>query len=75
MVMLMVGVTVAAVIALGWVGHRASIRIEAWGRGMDACDEIFRLAEGYQEQQMELQPAPKIPPAVATHGIHFGAVK
>jgi hypothetical protein len=42
MITLIVGASVLAGIGLGWYGYKASIRIEAWGRGMNECDLIFQ---------------------------------
>ncbi len=44
MVILITGASIAATCWLGWMGYKASLRIQAWGRGLDACDEIFRIA-------------------------------
>ena len=42
MITLMVGASILAGIGLGWYGYKASIRIEAWGDGMNECDAIFQ---------------------------------
>jgi len=42
MIALLIGIAAVVGVGVGWYGHRVSLRIEAWGRGMDECDEIFR---------------------------------
>ena len=42
MITLMVGASVLAGVGLGWYGYKASVRIEAWGQGMNECDLIFQ---------------------------------
>jgi hypothetical protein len=42
MITLLVGTSILAGVGLGWYGYKASLRIAAWGRGMDECDRIFQ---------------------------------
>ncbi len=42
MVIFLLGTSIVAVGGLGWYGHKASLRIAEWGRGMDECDQIFQ---------------------------------
>jgi hypothetical protein len=39
---LLIGVSTLAVVGLGWFGHKALRRIEAWGRNMNEIDGIFQ---------------------------------
>lgn len=42
MVTLMIGTFAVAGVGLGWYGHKASLRIESWGRRADERDLIFQ---------------------------------
>ena len=42
MVTLMIGTFAVAGVGLGWYGHKASLRIESWGRRANERDLIFQ---------------------------------
>jgi hypothetical protein len=42
---LLIGATTLAVIVLGWFGHKALHRIDAWGVKMNELDRIFQDAD------------------------------
>lgn len=42
MIALCIGTSVLAGTALGWYGHKASLRIEAWGHKVNERDRIVR---------------------------------
>ena len=44
MITFLVGISMLAGVGLGWYGYKASLRIAAWGRGLDECDRIFQEA-------------------------------
>ena len=68
MVALLVGTSVVAGVWLGWYGYKASLRIRAWGQGMNECDRIFqRMAEETEGTNFEdaRQRLPKDGPGIA----------
>jgi hypothetical protein len=74
MIALLVGTSVVAGIGLGWYGYKASLRIAAWGRGMDECDLIFQaVTEGSGPTNFEdgwkrvPKDGPRIAPFVTSH--------
>lgn len=46
MITLLIGISVLAGVSLAWFGYKTSLRIQAWGRGMDECDRIFQTVGG-----------------------------
>ena len=40
----LIGATTLAVATLGWLGYKALLRIETWGRNMNQIDGIFQDA-------------------------------
>jgi hypothetical protein len=50
MIVLLVGTSVAAGVALGWYGYKASVRIQTWGQRMNECDSIFQVATAGTER-------------------------
>jgi hypothetical protein len=52
MVSILIGTFAVAGAGIGWVGYKANKRIAAWGRNMNACDDIFRMA-GEGEDEVE----------------------
>ncbi|MGA1982812.1 MAG: hypothetical protein ABSG84_10060 [Acidobacteriaceae bacterium] len=61
MTTLLLGATALAVVALGWFGYRAFVRIETWGRKMNDCDRIFQEA-GIQDDEWEPEVSKRRPP-------------
>ena len=50
MIGLLIGTSVAAGTAFGWYGHKASLRIEAWGERANERDRIVRSLIGQEEE-------------------------
>ena len=50
MIGLLIGTSVAAGTAFGWYGHKASLRIEAWGQRANERDRIVRRLIGQDEE-------------------------
>jgi hypothetical protein len=68
MITLLVGISILGGVGLGWYGYKAFLRIEAWGRGMDECDQIFQaMSEGTGSTGFEegRKRAPKDGPCIA----------
>jgi hypothetical protein len=42
MIALLIGIFAMAAVGLGWYGHKASVRIETWGRHANERDLIFQ---------------------------------
>jgi hypothetical protein len=49
MVTLMIGTFAVAGVGLGWYGHKASLRIESWGRRANERDLIFQQMSGRED--------------------------
>jgi hypothetical protein len=70
MTTLLIGISIFALVGLGWYGYKASLRIEAWGQGVDECDRIFQTVSGepgasnFDEGR---QRPPRIAPFVTSH--------
>ena len=60
MTTLLFGATTLAVVALGWYGYRAFVRIATWGRNMNDCDRIFQEAaihdDGWEPEVSKRRP-------------------
>jgi hypothetical protein len=60
MTALLIGATTLAVVALGWVGYKALLRIETWGRNMNDADRIFQEAavpdDGWEPEVSKRRP-------------------
>jgi hypothetical protein len=50
MLPILIGAFAVAGAGLGWVGYKANKRIAAWGRNMNECDDIFRMADEGQSE-------------------------
>jgi hypothetical protein len=46
---LLIGTSIVAASLLGWYGHRASVRIQAWGEKMNEQDAIFQSVASPEE--------------------------
>lgn len=49
MIALLMMLCIMAGMLLGWSGHKASLRIRAWGLQMNEQDNIFRVVSGTEE--------------------------
>ena len=49
MIALLMMLCIMAGMLLGWSGHKASLRIRAWGLKMNEQDNIFREVSGAEE--------------------------
>jgi hypothetical protein len=65
MVMLVVGAAVVAGFGLAWVGYKASVRIQVWGEGMNACDDIVRTVTGGADAAIYHDESRRTPPPLA----------
>jgi hypothetical protein len=50
---LLIGMSAIVGIGLGWYGYKAHLRIEAWGRNMNECDQIFQIASGEMPEELD----------------------
>lgn len=55
---IVVGLSLAAAVSLGWVGRKAAKRIEHWGERMNEVDAIFRSA-ATEEEMASYSEAPQ----------------
>jgi hypothetical protein len=54
---------------LGWYGHKASVRIKAWGEKMNERDAIFESVAALEEMsELRIEPNPFV--AVAGNAEH-----
>jgi hypothetical protein len=73
MIALCIGASVLAGTALGWYGHKASLRIEAWGQKVQERDRIVRSLIGEDAgdlsrgRQGTFGNAPFVPPMGTSH--------
>ena len=63
---------------MGWFGHKAIVRIQAWGLNMNTQDRIFQdtFPENHMEFRKDRKPpaANSGPVALGSHHLPLGAV-
>jgi hypothetical protein len=73
---LLVCTSIIAGTLLGWFGHKASLRIQAWGVNMNAQDRIFQEAVpescgGFQQDRKRPASDPGSVPPLRSHHLPF----
>jgi hypothetical protein len=74
MTALLIGMSAIVGIGLGWYGYKAHLRIEAWGRNMNECDQIFQIASGEMPEESDgLAEDGRRVASMTGHNLHPGA--
>jgi hypothetical protein len=77
---LLISISIVAGLFFGWYGHKASLRIQAWGQNMNAQDRIFQEVSGERENVVGIQSGIRLAGAAGGsmnspghHGLPMGA--